>query len=120
MSKAVFVDIILLEIEFESLIYAYIPLLYGLVVVKVIAPVCINKSKESTTSQCSIILSFFILYRSADLIFTGLFVGGIPSNCPLCIPEKLRNTRTKSFSASICSILHVNQESPKGVHLRTF
>jgi hypothetical protein len=31
-------------------------------------------------------------------IITGLFGDGIPSNCPLCVPEKLRNTRTKSLT----------------------
>ena len=87
---------------------------------KVIAPVCFNKSNRSTTSQCSTILPFSILYRSADLIFTSLFVGVIPSNSPLCVPLKFRNTRTKSFSARICSIFTCRSGKPENSVVKNF
>ena len=69
-----------------------------------VLPVCCSRFSWSTTSQCSRIFSFTILYRSADLIFYFLFVGGIPWNSPLCVPVKLRKTTTMSFSVTMCSI----------------
>ena len=50
---------------------------YFLFICERVAPVYCSKSSWSTTSQCSTISSFFILYRSADLMLIFLFVGGI-------------------------------------------